>query len=101
MTDWLDTGAEAPDPTLSRPAQALWWLKKGGFALGPAWERAHTICQEAEGDIDHDRVHAFAHWIEGDMGNAGYWYRRVGDTRAASIPAEAERIASVLRPQSS
>ncbi|MCF3934529.1 hypothetical protein L1787_14055 [Acuticoccus sp. M5D2P5] len=96
MTDWLDTSQETPDTALPRPAQALWWLKKGGYRVGPEWERAHALCQEGEGDLDHDRVHALSHWIEGDMGNAGYWYRRIGETRAADISTEAQRIASEI-----
>ena len=81
---------------LSVPLQALWWLRKGGFAMGPEWKTAHELCQSNEGDPDHDLVHALAHWIEGDMGNAAYWYRRVGGERAASIEAEWQRIAALL-----
>ncbi len=81
---------------LSPPLQALWWLRKGGFTMGPEWQKAHEICQGNEGDHAHDLVHALVHWIEGDKGNAGYWYRRVGDGRAASIPEEWARIATRL-----
>ena len=82
---------DAPEPPagLSLPLQALWWLKKGGLAVGPEWERAHTICQTAEGTPDYDRVHALAHWIEGDQSNADYWYRRAG-TRRRGGDLEAE-----------
>ncbi len=72
---------------LARPLQALWWLKKGRLALGPEWEKAHEICQEAEGTPDFDRVHALAHWIEGDRGNSDYWYRRAGAQPGGSDPA--------------
>jgi hypothetical protein len=89
------TGDTAPT-TLSVPLQALWWLKKGNLKLGPEWEKAHALCQLDEGDHAHDLVHALAHWIEGDMGNADYWYRRVGEKRAMSLSAEWERIAGVL-----
>jgi hypothetical protein len=84
---------------LSVPGQALWWLKKGGLAIGPEWKKAHELCQQNEGDAAHDLVHALAHWIEGDMGNAGYWYRRVGGTRAPTIAQEWERIAAKLLAQ--
>lgn len=87
--DHLDTG-------LSDPLQALWWLRKGGFALGPEWEKAHELCQRDEGDQAHDLVHALAHWIEGDMSNAGYWYRRVKRSRAATVEAEWRAIAELL-----
>ena len=82
--------------SLSPPLQALWWLRKGGLAVGAEWKKAHDICQTREGDPAYDLVHALAHWIEGDRGNAAYWYRRVGDTRAATIAEEWERIVGKL-----
>ena len=54
---------------LSPPQQALQFLKQGAFKLGPEWDKAHAICQTAEGTFEYDLVHALAHWIEGDMGN--------------------------------
>ena len=78
---------------LSPPLQALWWLYRGGFKMGPEWQEAHAICQSGEGQRNHDLVHALAHWIEGDMGNAAYWYRRVGERRAETIAIEWRRIA--------
>ena len=33
-----------------------------------------------EGVAEFDWVHALLHWIEADMGNADYWYRRAGKT---------------------
>ncbi len=91
----LMTG-DSPAAGLSPPLQALWWLKKGGLAMGAEWERAHGICQTKEGERNYDLVHALSHWIEGDMGNAGYWYRRVGEQRAADIKSEWTRIATIL-----
>lgn len=91
------TEPELPPAELTPPQQALWWLKTGGFKLGPEWDKAHTICQTREGDRAYDLVHALAHWIEGDEGNAAYWYRRVGGGRAADIPSEWQRIAAVLK----
>lgn len=98
MADLLSSSLTAAEPPreLSVPTQALWWLRKGALAMGPEWHKAHALCQSGEGDRDHDRVHALAHWIEGDMGNAAYWYRRVGEERAASIDAEWQRIADLL-----
>ena len=91
-------GDAAPPESLSRPLQALWWLKKGGLAMGSEWERAHDLTQAGEGEADHDRVHALVHWIEGDLANAGYWYRRVGDGRAADLQAEwARQLALIAR----
>lgn len=74
--------ADAPPSSLDPPLQALWWLRKGGLRTGPEWERAHEISQAREGDKDHDWVHALVHLIEGDTGNAAYWFRRAGEARA-------------------
>ena len=85
-----------PKTDLTPPLQALWWLRKGGLVIGPEWEKAHAICQQDEGNPAYDIVHALAHWIEGDEANAGYWYRRAGVQRAATITAEWERVAKEL-----
>jgi hypothetical protein len=79
---------DEPDGTLTPPQQALWWLAKGDYKLGPEWERAHEICQTAEGERDHDLVHALAHLIEGDRFNSDYWYRRAGSKRTHDDPAD-------------
>jgi hypothetical protein len=50
---------------------ALWWDAKGD------WARAHEIAQDVEG-ADGAWVHAYLHRREGDLSNAGYWYRRAG-----------------------
>jgi hypothetical protein len=90
--DW-----SAPPKTLGLPQQALWWAKKGGLKVGPEWEEAHRICQSAEGVEAFDWVHALLHWIEADMGNADYWYRRAGKKRSApSVSAEWEVIAMAV-----
>ena len=86
-----------PPAALSKPLQALWWLKKGDLRMGPEWEKAHIICQAQEGVTAFDWVHALAHWIEGDFGNSDYWYRRAGKKRAtASVAAEWEHLARSL-----
>lgn len=41
------------------------------------WEGSHNIVQ----DINSPHaawIHAYLHRVEGDDGNAGYWYRRAG-----------------------
>jgi len=95
LLDTLDLAA--PPGAIAPPLAALWWLMKGGLAPGPAWDRAHAICQRREGDPAHDLVHGFAHWIEGDIGNADYWYQRAGERRGDSgLRAEWERLAAQL-----
>ena len=41
------------------------------------WDAAHDLAQ-AQDDADGAWVHAWLHRIEGDLGNADYWYRRAG-----------------------
>jgi len=85
----MDFSSPQPPAGFSPPQQALWWLKKGDFKFGPEWQAAHLICQQKEGTPDYDLVHALAHWIEGDVGNRDYWYRRiVGWKRAETIEDE-------------
>ena len=93
--DW-DLAADAPPDGLAPALAALWWLRKGGLRTGAAWERAHAVCQAHEGERDADLVHALAHWIEGDLGNADYWYRRLGRRRSGDIAGEWERLAAEL-----
>lgn len=61
----------APPEGLGPAAQALWWDARGD------WERAHS-CVQASEDKDAAWVHAYLHRKEGDLDNAGYWYRRAG-----------------------
>jgi len=62
------------------------------------WHGAHEIVQRHEGDARADWIHAVLHRIEGDSGNAEYWYRRCASiaSRAASPQAELVRIAELL-----
>ena len=82
---------------MTRPQQALALLKQGAFKMGADWDKAHAICQTAEGTFEYDLVHALAHWIEGDMSNRDYWYARVKPwARAQTIPEEWDNIAARL-----
>lgn len=84
-------GRDAPLPGLSRPVRALWHCARG------EWDAAHALAQAAEGEPDHDWVHAHLHRVEGDLSNAGYWYRRAGRPVArGSLEAEWAEIAGVL-----
>ncbi|MBO6507537.1 MAG: hypothetical protein JJ979_03465 [Roseibium sp.] len=85
----MDVDGDMPPEAFSEPLKALWWLKKGSLKLGPEWERAHAICQQDEGNPDHDWVHALCHLIEEDFGNAAYWFRR------ARKPSENRDVAAI------
>ena len=47
-------------------------------AVAGRWDEAHAIAQAHEGEPLADWLHAVLHKIEGDAGNARYWYRRAG-----------------------
>jgi hypothetical protein len=82
--------AAASPPQLNAPLAALWWAAKG------SWDQAHKIVQDEESS-EAAWVHAYLHRIEGDLGNATYWYRRAGKSVAnGSLEAEWEAIASTL-----
>lgn len=74
-------------PNLPPALEALWWAGKG------EWDRAHNIVMGREGEADADWVHAYLHRVEGDTGNAQYWYRRAGKPSAGGpLPAEWDAI---------
>jgi hypothetical protein len=72
----LTTSRDTPPAGLISALEALWYLRKGD------WNRAHAIVQEHEDDSAYALVHAHLHRIEGDLANAGYWYRRAGKKTA-------------------
>jgi hypothetical protein len=69
---------------------ALWWAGKG------EWDKAHGIVMNDDGR-DAAWVHAYLHRVEGDLGNAGYWYRQARRAAASgSLEAEWDGIAAAL-----
>jgi hypothetical protein len=48
------------------------------MALAGEWDEAHGIVQADEADPTACWIHAVLHKIEGDAGNARYWYARAG-----------------------
>ena len=77
-------------PAVSAPLRGLWWAAKGD------WDRAHKAVQD---DVTTDAawVHAYLHRAEGDLSNAGYWYRRAGrDAPTGALDAEWEEIVAEL-----
>ena len=71
----------APAPDLAAPLAALWWAAKGN------WDQAHSIAQD-EASTEGSWVHAYLHRVEGDLSNAGYWYRRAGKPVASMSLSE-------------
>jgi hypothetical protein len=51
-------------------------LRAVELALADDWDAAHNLVQQYEDDATAAWIHAVLHKIEGDPGNARYWYRR-------------------------
>ena len=80
-----------PPQDLNLPLAALWWDAKGD------WQKAHESAQRDEGPAGA-WVHAYLHRKEGDLSNAGYWYRQAGKPQARESLAEewAEIVQSLV-----
>ena len=61
------------------------------------WDGAHKLVQD-EPSREAAWVHAHLHRIEGDLANAGYWYRRAGEP-VATGPLDEERRAIAAKLQ--
>ena len=48
------------------------------LAIAGEWAAAHAIVQQDEQDPAACWIHAVLHKIEGDAGNARYWYTEAG-----------------------
>jgi hypothetical protein len=60
------------------------------------WSAAHAIAQEID-DETGSSIHAYLHRKDGDLGNAGYWYRRAKQPIAHdALEEEWTRIVSRL-----
>ena len=81
---------DAPPDGLSLALQALWQDAKG------SWDEAHKLAQ-AQKDETGAWVHAYLHRVEGDLRNAGYWYRNSNKPECtAPLAEEWADIASAL-----
>lgn len=63
----------SPPGELRATLRALWFDGRG------QWDKAHEVVQD-ESDVEAAWVHAYLHRKEGDLDNAGYWYRRARRT---------------------
>jgi hypothetical protein len=85
--------AAAPPDGAGPLLTALWHDAKGD------WKRAHEIVQDEEG-ADAAWVHAYLHRKEGDLSNAGSWYRRAAKPVAkVSLEDEWEAIVGAFLPR--
>lgn len=81
---------DAPPDGLDLALQALWQDAKGD------WDEAHKLAQAQE-DATGAWVHAYLHRVEGDLRNAGYWYKRADKPECtAPLVEEWDEIAAAL-----
>jgi len=62
-------------------------LRAVRHALRGEWNEAHAIAQDDMTDAGA-WVHAWLHRIEGDLGNADYWYRKAGRSASTGTTEE-------------
>ena len=85
-TQDLATSAQHdPEPPagLTPELRALWLAKAG------RWEESHNIAQDIDTPMG-SWIHALLHLIEGDLGNARYWFSRAG--KPPRQPAEIDAL---------
>jgi hypothetical protein len=88
--DFKATLASTTPPGVSPLLLALWHDARG------EWDKAHTLAQDVD-DPSGAWVHAYLHRKEGDLANAGYWYRRANQPIATgSLETEWTRIVTAL-----
>ncbi len=77
-------------------AKAVGPLEALKLSAAGDWDGAHRIVQD-NSSPEAAWVHAHLHRVEGDLGNAGYWYRRAGKPAATGdLAAERRGIEKAL-----
>jgi hypothetical protein len=87
ITSVKDDGKRAPVAELRRAVEV---------ALTGDWQAAHLIAQKYEDDDVAGWIHAVVHRMEGDLANAGYWYRRVRRELREDV-STADELREILR----
>jgi len=86
----LSLSRDEPPPSGGPMLHAIWHGLRG------EWDAAHELAQ-AQDDAEGAQVHAWLHRIEGDLGNADYWYRQAGrPPRRDDVRVEGLEIARAL-----
>ena len=71
LEEFRATLSDPTPPDVSPALVALWHDAHGD------WDASHNVAQDMD-DPSGSWVHAYLHRKEGDLANAGYWYRRSG-----------------------
>jgi hypothetical protein len=72
-------------------------LKAVELALADQWDAAHNLVQQYDDDATAAWIHALLHKVEGDPGNARYWYHRAG--RMAHVNDEPRAELALIRDE--
>ena len=89
--DFINLTKESePSNNLSGVHLAMW------YAFKDNWEMAHSIVQEIHTETAF-WIHAYLHRVEGDIGNAHYWYNRARkEPSSKSLKSELDDIIQLL-----
>ena len=91
LTEFRDSTKGTEPPAGLTPALAALWHDARGD-----WDLAHGTAQDIDGP-EGAWIHAYLHRKEGDLTNAGYWYRRAGKAEfGGSLEAEWASIATAM-----
>jgi len=91
LEEFRATVGDAAPPRVHAALQALWHDARGD------WNEAHRVAQDVPDSDGGAWVHAYLHRKEGDLANAGYWYRRAGKPQATvSVEDERQAISKAL-----
>ena len=84
------TTLDHPSNDLSNIQLALWYI------VNNHWDKAHNIIQGINTDVAA-WIHAYLHRLEGDIGNAKYWYNRANKPCSKlSLKLELEHIIKTI-----
>ncbi|MGA8260691.1 MAG: hypothetical protein WB783_10805 [Arenicellales bacterium] len=72
-------------------------LKALDLARDGYWDEAHRLIQSYSDELAC-LIHGYLHRQEGDLGNAGYWYRRTGiEIPDNTLEEELDRLCALAR----
>ena len=74
-----------PPPDISGELRSLWLARKGD------WHAAHDIVSNVDTAMG-SWIHAHLHVLEGDLGNAAYWYSKAGKSPRPPAQSDEEWI---------
>jgi len=77
---------------------AINYIKALDYASEGKWDEAHKLVQSFS-DQKGCLIHGYLHRVEGDLGNARYWYNRAGEEMPNNtLEEELSRLYKLVRP---